>query len=399
MNLKKEAPTSADREKGDGTVYTWKYYGDKVFEITLRSHRSAFIIIAVNDYCGNDVINVKDGERQKRSASIVGGQTKNVVPAKERHFPGIKEFNSFFQNPLNKIHLQAFLKSHFALKCKQINIRFIYHKRNNCQDISSSLLKSSVKKFCCFHLEADTVMFFLYSRIREYDQTTPVLINSEDIDIVVMCAYAASIINGERAIRCKRNNFSAKELCSKEISKIIVPLRVITGCDVMSSFFGVGKRTVWKRVQKSTEAQMFLTNLSHENLNKFVIKYIYDDKVSTTLTQMRAQKWKNIKNGKAKAFARIGPDVDSNFHRNERVMYYAHLLLNFQNPAVPLCPINHGYQILNGLCMPIMHSKSPLPDELVKRVNHNLQADNTDPEDNDDDYSSDEDEFDDELSI
>ena len=144
---------------------------------------------------------------------------------------------------------------------------------------------------------------------------------------------------------------------------------------------------------------MLLTNLSHENLNKFVIKYIYNDKVSTTLTEMTGQKWKNMKNRKAKALPRIGPDVDSNFHRNETVMYYAHLLLNFQNRATPLCPINHGYQVLNGLCMPIMHLKSPLPDELVKRVNHNLQADNTDPEDNDDDYSSDEDEFDDELSI
>ena len=58
-----------------------------------------------------------------------------------------------------------------------------------------------------------------------------------------------------------------------------------------------------------------------------------------------------------------------------------------------------GYQILNGLCMPIIHSKSPLLGELVKRVSCNLQTDNTDIEDDDDDYSSDEDEFDDELGI
>ena len=129
------------------------------------------------------------------------------------------------------------------------------------------------------------------------------------------------------------------------------------------------------------------------------MKYIYNDKVSTTLTEMRAQKWKNVKNRKAKTFAKIGPDADSNFHRNERVMYYAQVLLSFQNPASPVCLINHGFQILNGLCMSIMHSKSPLPDELVKRVDHILQADNTNPEDDDDDYSNDEDEFDDEQPI
>ena len=74
------------------------------------------------------------------------------------------------------------------------------------------------------------------------------------------------------------------------MSKIIVPLHVMTGCDVTSGFFGAGKRTMWKRVQKSTEAQMLLNNLSHENLNKLAIKYIYNDNVSSTLTEMRAQK-------------------------------------------------------------------------------------------------------------
>ena len=53
------------------------------------------MIIAVNDYYGNDVINGKGRQRQKCSAAYVGGQTKNVFPAKERHFLGIKEFNSF----------------------------------------------------------------------------------------------------------------------------------------------------------------------------------------------------------------------------------------------------------------------------------------------------------------
>ena len=83
----------------------------------------------------------------------------------------------------------------------------------------ANLLESSVEKFCCFHLEADTAILFLYSRIRDYDQTSQVLIDSKDTDVVVMCAYAASIINGELAIRRKRNNFSAKELCSKKCLK------------------------------------------------------------------------------------------------------------------------------------------------------------------------------------
>ena len=49
--------------------------------------------------------------------------------------------------------------------------------------------------------------------------------------------------------------------------------------------------------------------------------------------------------------------------------------------------------------MPIIYSESSFFDELVKWVNHNLQTDNTGTEDDDDDYSSDEDELDAELPI
>ena len=40
-----------------------------------------------------------------------------------------------------------------------------------------------------------------------------------------------------------------------------------------------------------------------------------------------------MKNKKAKVFVRVGPNVDSNFHRNERITYYVHVLLDFQNAA------------------------------------------------------------------
>ena len=128
--------------------------------------------------------------------------------------------------------------------------------------------------------------------------------------------YAASNINGELSIRRK---LQCKGPLLKKISKVILPLHVMTGCDVTSSFFGVDK-LVWKRVQESAETQMFLTQLSYENLNKCVIKYIYNNKVSTTLTEVREQKWKNIINRKAQTCARIRPDADSNLHRNDRAI-------------------------------------------------------------------------------
>ena len=53
-----------------------------------------------------------------------------------------------------------------------------------------------------------------------------------------------------------------------------------------SSFFGVGKRSVQTSPEKYRSLYIFETTL--ENLNKLVIKHIYNEKVSTTLTEMRA---------------------------------------------------------------------------------------------------------------
>ena len=53
-------------KKGMGQSTHGKNYGSKIFETILRRYHSASMIITVNDYHGNDVINVKGGERQKR---------------------------------------------------------------------------------------------------------------------------------------------------------------------------------------------------------------------------------------------------------------------------------------------------------------------------------------------
>ena len=201
--------SSADREKSDGIVYTWKNDGDKVFETILRRHPSASMIIAVNDYYGNDAINVKGGERQRHSAAYAGGQMKKFFPCKGKTFSRYKRIQQFSSESSKQNRFAGFLEItyHNEINKRQIiSKRFIYHERKNYQVISFILLKSPFEKFCCLHLVADAAMLFLYSRIKEYDQTTPVLIDSENIDVVVvvvMCAYAASIINGELATRHK----------------------------------------------------------------------------------------------------------------------------------------------------------------------------------------------------
>ena len=51
---------------------------------------------------------------------------------------------------------------------------------------------------------------------------------------------------------------------------------------------------------------MLLAHLSYGKINKCLIKYIYKGKVSTSLTDRRAQMWKNMKIGKHKPLPKLG---------------------------------------------------------------------------------------------
>ena len=193
------SPSASDREKITGSPYAWKNYADKVFDLIMSRHPNATTILAVNDYYDSDVINTKDGEHQKRSQAFLGGQMKNVFPASDRKFPPKKEFKDFFRNPLIKVWLQSYLKSYFSFQCRTLSKRFIYQGKDICDDISSSSLRESVESLQCSHLEADTAMIFVYSKIREGDQTTPVLIDSIASNFVVkkwqksLCLYMLSL--------------------------------------------------------------------------------------------------------------------------------------------------------------------------------------------------------------
>ena len=77
---------------------------------------------------------------------------------------------------------------------------------------------------------------------------------------------------------------------------------------------------------------------------------------------MRSKKWKKKKSKTAKSLARDG----SNTLGNKRPIYHSDVLLNFRNPEASPNPANHGYTKANGLCLPIMSTKPPLLDELVK---------------------------------
>ena len=362
-------PSTEDREKKDGTHYTWSDYADKVFSLALSRHRNASEIIFVNDPYDLEM-SIKDSEHDRRAgASSYLGGTRNVFIRKEDKLPPPKEFQDFFKNPGNKIRLQNFRKNEFSSFSALLpNINFIYSLRNKCWKLLNIDENPELKEFECHHIEADTIIFYLYSQIRKKDAVTPVVIDAEDTDVLVLAAHVAHKVNGTLGLKRKKEIYDCKQLCTEEVSKIIVPLHIHTGADAISGFFAHGKKSVMEKTVKSLGAMQLLKDVGKslpvtpevmENLSIFTIRYVYGDRKSTTLAEARAVKWEKMKD---KSTRSIPPDQDSHDLKAKRVNYQANILINFDKPDHPPSPVNHGWTLENGKCQPLRYTKAPLPE-------------------------------------
>jgi hypothetical protein len=367
-------PTADDREKENETPYTWRDYANKMFDLILSRHRNAKMFVLVNDYYGRDVINIKDGEHANRAQRFLGGESPNMYPMADKLFPTINQFKTFFQNNANKTRLQEFLKVEFKYRCQENGISILYTTRNRCDNLSAVLPTRQYHNYSCNHIEADTAMFYVYSEIRKSGDESPVVIDSEDADVVVLSAYVSHRIDGCLAIKRKKGIFDCKQLCNREMSEVIVRFYVGTGCDSISSFFGIGKKSVWKNIFQNEEAIALLKSFSDDAMKSFVIRFVYNDKRSLTLSGMREKRWNRMK---TKSLATAGIDEDTCLLRNKRVRYQTYLFEHYHESQLSVNPLlNGGFSREGDVCVPIKYSKPSLPDHISVLAEQNVSGEN-----------------------
>ena len=73
------------------------------------------------------------------------------------------------------------------------------------------------------------------------DTQTMVVVDAEDTDVIVASAYATTVLPGDLGLKRKKSIFDCKQLTSVDMANIIIPLHIMTGCDSISSFFGIGR--------------------------------------------------------------------------------------------------------------------------------------------------------------
>ena len=125
-----------------------------------------------------------------------------------------------FKNSGNKICLQQFLKKEFRLLARQCpTVRFVYSLRSNCWDLSAENEDAQIKEFQCHHIEADTILLYIYSQLRKNVINDDVVIDAEDTDVIVLAAYVTHQINGNLGIKKKWTYLIASHYVRKKLLK------------------------------------------------------------------------------------------------------------------------------------------------------------------------------------
>ena len=351
--------------KENGEKLTWHDYAKKVFDLLISRHPNSKTIIVVNDYYGYDVINPKDSERITRGKKFVGGNFPNVYPVGNKELPTVRLFKDFFKNNNNKERLQTFLLTEFHSMCQKRGVQMVYCMRNKCIEISVSPMKE-ISRYKNQKIEADNAIFYIYNQIRKSGDDTTVVCDASDTDILVTAAFVTTKVSGVLGIKMKKGIFDCAQLLSKEIAAVAIRAHAMSGTDCISSFFGVGKKTIWKRIMRSKEAQQLLMTMDEDSLRKFTIKHVYNDKISKTLAEMRMIRWNNAKK---KDFARIGIDEDTHVNRSKRVIFAVSSIEHFNHPEEFGNPLLYGFMVNERMkCVPVKYGKDALPEKLRQSV-------------------------------
>ncbi|KAG7171952.1 hypothetical protein Hamer_G000901 [Homarus americanus] len=382
------APTTEDREKGDSTKYTWGDYRKKVVRTVLTRRKNAEQIICVNDPYDQRWI-IKDSEHMLRQKSA---SVSNIYMKSEDKFPAINDFHLPLGKAENKIRLQVFLQVGFQSTADTSAVEIFFcigpWEKKNCTG-------QPAPQFACSRAEADTAMLFIYSVLRSEGYTEAVILVTEDIDNYVQAAFVAQQISGILCLKRKTQFITSRSLCDEEMAACIIPLNVLTGCDHNSGFYGTSKKLAVDRILSSKGASDLLASCGTElpapkevldDVEKFVIRYIYCDGRNTTLGEVRAAKWWAQKNT-----VRLAPDSNS-LHLHLKRTNYLSFLVKHPNLQLHPSPIGHEWHLLDGLCLPVRYTQPPLPTSIPLPLNPDDKDMDTDSEsDNGDAADSDRD--------
>ena len=267
---------------------------------------------------------------------------------KDDAFPIAKVLQTVMAGNDNKTRIRTLVRAEFANVVKDIEV--LWYVGPICENLNNG---EEVIEFQCH--QADTILFTIYNALRVNKENCTVVIDSEDTDVYVQAVYVSDTCSGNLYIRRKSSHVNCLELCCEDISRVIIPLHTMTGCDSNSGFFGHGKKKLFGKYVMDAEARDLLkecgsslpiSQYTMDGLKVFVRKYVYNDSRSDTMPQSRSSKWRTQIN---KSVSRLPPDNDSLELHCMRANYLSYTQKNYYRTSHPSA-IGNGWLVVDGKC-------------------------------------------------
>ena len=148
-------------------------------------------------------------------------------------------------------------------------------------------------------------------------------------------------------------------------------IHVLTGADTTSGFFGRREKAVIKNVRKNIdEAKELLENFGKsstmtkdcfKSVILFIVRSIYNDRKSLSLTELLCLSWKLMKK---KSTQRLPPDEDSfrwHIMRSNSIIY---TITNYMSSDIISSPSEHDWKVVDGKCFPICYEHPFVPESM-----------------------------------
>ncbi len=299
-----------------------------------RDDRDPIRVEIVNDTYYKE--SVKSGTRDKR-----GEQGRRVhVQGFDQEMLKRNEWLSFFHNIENKTDLirvaANFLRSQEAKK--HICVPLLFTDKEETWKITRD---SATMLFQCNHEDADTRLI-LHACLED----TNVVIVAKDTDVFILMVYAYCMerpkakwymkIDHDRFIDIEK----VVKFLGDTVSKQLPAIHALTGCDTTSSFFGIGKVKLIKKLIKQNSSLSLLENFgllqdlserAIEDVIMFVQTTLYKGRADEGLIENRVRLYKALKTKSSEA---IPPDPDSLRQATLRVYYQLYYWLRYNKKII-----------------------------------------------------------------
>lgn len=296
-----------------------------------------------------------------------------------------KNIQQYLSNPKNKMNLinYTFERCIDLLPSELKKDQIIYLANTDGSMVQVIKGSSTNLAFVSDHKEADSKMIafckFLLSQSLER-----MIISSPDTDVLVICCYHKLCCLDIPEVWFKtgvstRRRFIPVHDINTQLGSLLTNLlpvfHAITGCDSVSSFNGIGKKTAFKLLRESKEKfrEMIYfgdtpcldTDSSYIEVCISFICLLYDSCESYDINSLRYKLFTR----KNKSAENLPPTLDALIFHLRRACYQAFIWKSSCKPMLHLpTPIGNGWHLNESILLPEFMIKAPIPESTIELI-------------------------------